>query len=44
MTGEFPLTWIYSMHQCAAVHNQMTMITGIKHKASEQHILVEVEI
>ena len=26
------------MHQWAAVHNQMTMITGMKHKTSEQHI------
>ena len=38
MTEEVCLTWIYSMHQCAAVHNQMTMITGMKHKTSEQHI------
>ena len=38
MTGEVPLTWIYSMNQCAAVHNQITMITGMKHKTSEKHI------
>ena len=38
MRGEGRLTWIYSMHQCVAVHNQMTMITGMKHMTSEKHI------
>ena len=35
---EVRLTWIYRMHQCADFYNQMTMITGMKHKTSEQHI------
>ena len=32
------MIWLHSMHQCAVVHNQMTMITGMQHKTSEQHI------
>ena len=38
MTEEVRLIWIHSSHQSAAVHNQMTMITRMKHKTSEQHM------
>jgi len=32
------LTWVYTMHQCAAVHiNSMTTLAGLHQKTSEQH-------
>ena len=35
---EVCLIYVYKIHQCNAVHNQMSMITGMDHKASEQHL------
>ena len=32
------LCWIYTMHQCAAVHLAMTQLTGLQHSSSEQHV------
>ncbi len=29
--------WIYSMHECAGVHDAMTTLTGLKSNTSEQH-------
>ena len=38
MTEAVHLQWIYSMHECAGIHNAMTALTGLQHKTSEQHI------
>lgn len=38
ITETVRLQWIYSMHNCAAVHDAMTSLTDIKHKTSEQHM------
>ena len=35
---EVCLIWVYKIHPCHAVHNQMSMITGMNHKTSEQHL------
>ena len=40
MTEQTRILWIYSMHQCASLHNAMTTMTGAIHKTSEQHIEV----
>ena len=40
MTEGTRILWIYSMHQCASLHNSMTNITGAIHKTSEQHVEV----
>lgn len=37
VTETVQLQWVYSMHECAAVHNAMTSLTNVKHTASEQH-------
>jgi len=37
LTASVRLSWVYTMHQCAAVHNAMTNFTGLHHKTSEQH-------
>ena len=31
MTEAVCLQWIYSMHECAGVHNAMTTLTGLQH-------------
>ena len=36
-TESVRLTWIYTMHQCATVHNSMTTLTGVHQKTSEQY-------
>ena len=36
-TESVRLTWVYTMHVCAAVHNAMTQFTGLDHQTSEQH-------
>ena len=38
MSEETWLLWIHSMHQCASIHNEMTMVTGKKHATSDQHV------
>ena len=38
MSEETRLLWIHSMHQCASIHNEMTMVTGKKHSTSDQHV------
>ena len=38
MTETIRLQWIYSMHECAGIHNALTTLTGLQHKTSEQHI------
>ena len=38
VTETVRLQWIYSMHNCAGVHDAMTTTTNLKHKTSEQHI------
>ena len=37
LTESVRLTWVYTMHQCATVHNSMTTLTGLHQKTSEQH-------
>jgi hypothetical protein len=37
MTEQTRILWIYSMHQCASVHEAMATTTGAIHKTSEQH-------
>ena len=36
-TESVRLTWVYTMHQCASVHNAMTTLTGLHHQTSEHH-------
>jgi len=36
-TESVRLTWVYTMHQCADVHNAMNRLTGLHDKTSEQH-------
>ena len=31
------LTWIYTMHRCAGIHQAMTDVTGLVSRTSEQH-------
>ena len=38
VTETVRLTWIYSMHGAASVHNSMTELTNARHRTSEQHI------
>ena len=37
-TDSVRLMWVHSAHVCGEVHNAMTILTGLQHQTSEQHI------
>ena len=37
-TDTVRLMWVHSAHVCGEVHNAMTILTGLQHQTSEQHI------